>query len=66
MRKVKAKVKVIEKFVESIEFGEMRSFRNIAVLPLYSKKSGSTKYITLKEADKFFKRIVKSEEEMYD
>ena len=42
--------KTITDYLTAIEFGEVQQFKNMAVIPLFSKTNGGLNYLTMKEA----------------
>jgi len=42
--------KIINDFLAGLKFGQIQSYRNMAVIPIFSKTNSSPQYLTLKEA----------------
>jgi hypothetical protein len=41
---------IINSYLSKLEFGEMQTFENMAVLPCFTSVNGGPAYLTLKEA----------------
>ena len=42
--------KTITDYLTAVEFGEVQQFKNMAVIPLFSKTNGGLNYLAMKEA----------------
>ena len=41
---------LITDFISGVDFGEVQSFKNLQIIPLFIEGEGSLEYLTLKEA----------------